>query len=164
MSILKFHGNFRDLIPNGWEFQKLFANNYRQYHKEVRPGVYMRVWQHHGGYVEFDDTFHHTEEVIKAALDDSIPWEDHKLNYPSGPHEWTDKPIAILYHTGEVVAWNNNIHDPLWARIVMQKDGATEEEIQKEADRRCEHYRKLIITHDMVNFFNEMIEKGWIKI
>jgi hypothetical protein len=54
---VKFTGNFSDLIPDGWHFQKLFARNYRQYHKTCDGEKYSqgcRIWQHLGGYLEID--------------------------------------------------------------------------------------------------------------
>lgn len=49
MSYLKFTGNFRDLIPLGFKFQKLYARNYRCYHtahrKEGHKGYSLWVWQ-----------------------------------------------------------------------------------------------------------------------
>ncbi len=57
---VKFTGKFTDLIPAGWQFQKLFARNYRCYHKiveehSVTPDFW--IWQHLGGYFEIADFF-----------------------------------------------------------------------------------------------------------
>lgn len=43
---LHYVGEFKDLIPNGWEFRKLYANNYRAYALSVKDqcGDVM-IWQ-----------------------------------------------------------------------------------------------------------------------
>jgi len=57
---VKFTGDFKQLIPDGWKFHKLFARNYRSYSKTSDGKEYGEtfwIWQHLGGYVEYEDWF-----------------------------------------------------------------------------------------------------------
>lgn len=160
--MLKFYGKFRDLIPNGWTFQKLFANNYRHYYKEIRPELHMRVWQHHGGYVELDDCFDNSEAVMKAALDNvNFPWKTHTLPMLN---VWTDKKVAINRNTGEVTPWDEYTHDPMFVSLRMKQNGAKEEEINSVCNELCDTYRPYLITKEIVDTIQEMVDKHWIVL
>lgn len=73
MKPCKFHGRFRDLIPAGFVFQKLFANNYRCYRKATALGDTITVWQHCGGYVEINDYYAASGLIIAAILRNETP-------------------------------------------------------------------------------------------
>jgi hypothetical protein len=75
---VKFIGKFRDLKPNGWEFQKLFANNYCQYCKTCDGQKWsqeLRIWKHLGGYLEIADLYDKSYLIVKSIIDGTIETE-----------------------------------------------------------------------------------------
>ncbi len=94
MKIVRFTGKFTDLIPDGWRFQKLFARNYRQYHKTCDGKPYSqdcRIWQHHGGYLEICD-FNREDSAAFAELIESGKIEE----YLTIIH-WVTSDSYVLY-------------------------------------------------------------------
>lgn len=54
MSSIVYLGKFKDLIPKGFIFQKLYARNYRSYRKEFKGVNTLWIWQK-GKNVEIND-------------------------------------------------------------------------------------------------------------
>jgi hypothetical protein len=73
---IKFKGDFKKLIPMGFDFNKLYARNYKVYHKE---GVW--IWVADGGYVEIKDFFHWSGHIAKAILDGTFPLYEQDTDY-----------------------------------------------------------------------------------
>jgi hypothetical protein len=74
---LAFTGQFKKLKGLGYEFQKLFAMNYKCYHKAIY-GYTSRlwVWVGNGGYIEFDHMYSHTANVIELLR--TVDWSNVK--------------------------------------------------------------------------------------
>ena len=66
--IIKFTGDFKQLIPMGFTFHKLFARNYKVYEKNK-----VWIWVAHGGYVEIADFFSLSGYIMKAIWDGTFP-------------------------------------------------------------------------------------------
>ena len=85
MKIIRFKGRFRDLIPGGFRFFKLFARNYRCYQwSEKEHETALWIWQHRGGYVEVGDFFsasHVFVEAIQSGVLDRITSGNHIQTY-----------------------------------------------------------------------------------
>jgi hypothetical protein len=96
---IKFVGDFKKLIPMGFTFHKLYANNYKVYSKNR-----VWIWVHHGGYVELDDHYENSGYIAKMILDGTYPVyekdEDYKIfTIKKGK----PKPCTINRKTGEIV-------------------------------------------------------------
>lgn len=75
LPMAKYTGKYRDLIPSGYIFQKLYASNYRNYRKEF--GIckkWLHIWQK-GNDIEIMDFFSKSGWLIqKIVMDrDKIP-------------------------------------------------------------------------------------------
>lgn len=72
---IKFTGDFKKLIPMGFKFHKLFANNYKVYEKDE-----VWIWVAYGGYVEIDDHYGKSGHIAKRILDGTYPiFEEDKV-------------------------------------------------------------------------------------
>jgi len=96
---IKFVGDFKKLIPMGFTFHKLYANNYKVYSKNR-----VWIWVHRGGYVELDDHYENSGYIAKMILDGTYPVyekdEDYKIfTIKKGK----PKPCTINRKTGEIV-------------------------------------------------------------
>jgi hypothetical protein len=71
LPFVKFKGKFRDLIPLGWKFQKMYASSYRSYILEpAKPrsdSIY--IFQHFGGYVEVCSLLEYTHLLVTFLSD-----------------------------------------------------------------------------------------------
>lgn len=161
MKYVKFIGKFRDLIPAGWTFQKLFARNYRQYGKSCysdgRPSSDFRIWQHLGGYIEYKDFGDHSWLIFDwitsgAYLDTAWPKTFGSGFYYRG---------AINKLTGVLVPYDHKVHDAAWVEMLSN---LSEEEKNIEAERRANTFDKVIINDAEVNFVLDLQAKGWFEI
>jgi hypothetical protein len=84
---VKFTGNFKELIPMGFKFYKLFARNYKVYEKNQ-----IWVWVGHGGYVEVRDLYHLSGYVIKAILEGTYPTYEEDVTFADG---------RFMFHKGD---------------------------------------------------------------
>ena len=149
--LFKFHGRFKDLIPAGWEFQKLYAHNYRQY--SICPaGLWadtIRVWQHLGGYVEVNDYFDHSEVIVK-----------HLVN--GGPQHPTFG-IVLNRKTGEVLPYDRVMHSSLFLMLELEKQGASEQEIRAGMSEHALTWRACNLEDATIAYLKQMFEWGWLK-
>lgn len=152
MSLLKFHGKFKDLVPAGWEFQKLFARNYRQYciYPAGEWRDHIRVWQHHGGYVELNDFHGHSEAVIRYMV-------------ANGPVAVETPPMLNL-KTGLVEAYNSEKHNNMMIYIILERQGADKETLRKAMSEFHDNYRRCNLEDKTVEYLKKMVDLGWIKI
>lgn len=146
--LFKFYGKFRELIPAGWEFQKLFARNYRQY--SICPaGKWVdtiRVWQHLGGYVEINDFFGNSEDVVKY--------------YVNGG---TEMPV-LNRKTGEIESYDRSKHNSITLMCEMESKGAAEQDIRDAMKKFGETWKEVHLNAQTIAYLKKMIEWGWIKI
>lgn len=146
---LKFHGKFTELIPAGWTFQKLFARNYRQYciNPAGKWSDSIRVWQHHGGYIEIKDYFTHSYAIVKHILN----------NQPSHP----TLGIMLNRKTGEVVPYDRLQHNE--ALIVMKMKEASDEDVSVYLNEFYATWRRCNLEDETIEYLKKMLEMGWIK-
>src|SRR5574343_887807 len=76
MNNLLFTGEFNKLKSFGYKFQKLFAANYKCYHKQEK-NYSLWVWVGAGGYIELNDYYSNTKKIVDAMR--SIKWDDVEL-------------------------------------------------------------------------------------
>lgn len=155
LKLLKFHGKFKDLIPYGFKFQKLFANNYRQYCLQIGSeysSTCIRVWQHHGGYIEFND-FHETSYHVFNAL-----------NNPN--FQWIIKhgfyKAIINRNDGTVIPYVPEQHNAIWIMHNARKEGKTEQETDILVDNCYDSFRECLLTEDLIKAIKGLQEKNWI--
>jgi len=97
---MRFTGKFNKLCALGYTFQKLYANNYRCYHKKL-DGHHIWVWQK-GKEIEVDDWYHITEAIIKAltAFEWGHPYAVVCFNHEDSnikPVVFRSKDVMTLY-------------------------------------------------------------------
>lgn len=71
---IRFNGHFRDLIPQGWRFEKLHRYNRRFYYKSFTElgsgGQCIRIYQRFGGYVVIDGFGEYSHLFAQFLMDD----------------------------------------------------------------------------------------------
>jgi hypothetical protein len=157
--IVRFTGKFTDLIPNGWTFQKLFARNYRQYHKTCDGEQYSqgcRIWQHHGGYLEVADLGDLTAVLVKKIEDGKIHELGSESNFLGGK---------------ETVYWfridmENGIFHPRGSEEYKRLQTVTWDMHKlPEAEQTAfyKRYREFNLRPEMVTMLQDLVDKKWIK-
>jgi hypothetical protein len=155
---LKFHGKFSDLIPAGFKFQKLFARNYRQYCLSLPNTDWdIRVWQHHGGYVELNDFGSFSHDVAKYILEDENPWID-------GVYTGLYKKFCLDRETGTVTNFDNAKHCPIYMACHKKDDGMSEKESFEYALEITKGFSSYVITPKIHDFVKNIVDRGWIQI
>jgi hypothetical protein len=147
MKYIKFIGKFKDLIPDGWTFQKLFARNYRQYHKTCDGEKYSqkcRIWQHYGGYLEIDDF----DTDIGVALIENINVRQFgKLN--TSGFIW-DNETKLLHPRGS----------GFFSDIKRKENEINPSELRQHLDR----YRNIVVRHELLDMVQDLLNRKWIEI
>lgn len=160
--LTKFHGKFKDLIPHGFKFQKLFAKNYRQYawtDPNNQYGDSIHVWQHHGGYVEINDLGHFSRLIFNAFADYSIDL-DQFLNTT-----WNYYKFIVNRKTYQLEVYDSKKHNYMHLYYLEQDGKITKEQMDSMHKEMIETYREVIISKNswLHHAILSMIEKGWIK-
>jgi hypothetical protein len=165
-NLLKFHGNFKELIPAGFTFQKLFASNYRQYCLTIKNVYTIRVWQAHGGYIEIEDYYDASKSLVEAILNESFPWHKYEpINLANGGMiHCTSLGFTIVRETNKVIPLDMSIHEPMRVQFKMEKEGKTEQEIDDCIKNLYDKYRVSRVSLEICNAIKDMHAKGWIKI
>lgn len=147
MKYIKFIGKFKDLIPDGWTFQKLFARNYRQYHKTCDGEKYSqrcRIWQHYGGYLEIDvfDT-----DIGVALIENINVRQFGKLN--TSGFIW-DNETKLLHPRGSA----------FFSDIKRKENEINPSELRQHFDR----YRNVVVRHELLDMVQDLLNRKWIEI
>lgn len=168
MHLVRFKGKFTELIPDGWKFQKLFANNYRQYHKTCDGSEWTqgcRIWQHHGGYLEIEDLYGDSWVIVKQIMDGRI--KELESQTPDLFTKGQINNIFWLKHDKEkhtFYPWHSDeykaISEAEWAFVKLRKSKAKSEMCQKHWNR----YREFNMRPELVAMIQGMIDKGWLAI
>jgi hypothetical protein len=175
---IKFTGDFKDLIPNGWTFQKLFARNYRQYHKTCdgsQWGSGCRIWQHLGGYLEIDDLFDWSALIVEQIQANRL-------------EEWaySSKVFADVYAQLKAdikagVDWSKVRRETVyWLYLDMEQDRFVSrqsaegkdicrfrhDDSQLEEARKAHYdrYREYNLDPAMILMIQDLLQRGWIKV
>ena len=103
---VKFIGDFKELIPMGFKFMKLFASNYKVYRKERTW-----VWVAQGGYVEYSDFGTvQTAYIFKKVLDGTYPVYDKDTWFPSKPpyimFKKSEPKSCVINEEGNIIAYD----------------------------------------------------------
>lgn len=165
VKIVRFKGKFKDLIPDGWTFQKLYARNYRQYHKTCdgeKYGQGCRIWQHRGGYLEIDNLFNPLSAIFVQQIIDG------KIN------EWASE-IKRIYNTDKsnIVYWflideqeNRFIARPTEEYFQLKKIRLNlDPDVDKEAfHAHYDRYREWSANPELIVMLQNLVNKGWIGI
>jgi len=164
MKYVKFTGKFKDLIPNGWEFCKLYARNYRQYHKTCDGERYSqgcRIWQHLGGYLEIADLFELSSVLVQQIKDGKIKeWESQS--------RWAKKTEPVYWflidmEEGRFIPYCSPEYRKLKDQQYTFADLDTDE--RKEAyDVYFERYREFNMRNELVDMIQDLLDKGWIEV
>lgn len=165
MKIVRFKGKFKDLIPDGWTFQKLFARNYRQYHKTCDGKPYShgcRIWQHLGGYLEIgglDSDF--SADLVQKIIDGTIhEWssEVRKLGKPD------QKEIVYWFLTDEEERRFIPRSSPEYNRIKRLKFDLDPETNKEEFHKVFDRYREWNARPELIDMLKNLVKRGWITV
>lgn len=164
MKIVRFKGKFTDLIPDGWTFQKLFAKNYRQYHKTCDGRFYSqgcRIWQHHGGYLEIDnldDPFHAI--FVQKIIDGTIDEWSFVLQGETQKRYWlkldTQENRILAYPTPGYIAVQH-----IEYQIGEIKDA---QEKSDKYDQHYDRYRSFTARKELIDMLQNLVDKQWLSI
>lgn len=147
----RFYGRFRDLIPAGFAFHRLFAANYRCYSKDI-AGHTIWVWQHHGGYVEIDDWYGHTQAVVTAVLEGGFAWGNATLR----------RCTMVRGAEGRIVPFDEEHDGSLhWWRA--RECGLSEAETKERVRRIRDQYRIVEFDPLLEAEIRALAAKGWIR-
>ena len=104
---IKFVGDFKKLIPMGFTFHRLYANNYKVYSKNR-----VWIWVAHGGYVEIADFYDHSVYIAKRVLDGTYPIYKEDKDYGVFIMEkGRPKSCMFDYETGNIVTHSKFIRE-----------------------------------------------------
>lgn len=165
MKIVRFKGKFKDLIPDGWAFQKLFARNYRQYHKTCDGKKYSqgcRIWQHRGGYLEIGGLDSDLSAVfVQKIIDGTIhEWssEVRKLGEPD------QKETVYWFFTDEIERQFISRSSPEYNRIERLKWDLDPETNEEEFHKVCDRYREWNARPELIEMLQDLAKKEWITV
>ncbi len=164
MKQVKFTGKFTDLIPDGWTFQKLFARNYRQYHKTCDGEKYSqgcRIWQHHGGYLEIDELGDLSWVVVKQIQDGKLnEWAYQSKSIFAPKENKTVYWFLVDMDNGVFLPYNSPEHIRV-KRSTYLSDGQLN---TTSYDAYAKRYREWNMNNDLIPMIQDLISKNWIKV
>lgn len=165
VQIVRFKGKFKDLIPNGWTFQKLYAHNYRQYHKTCDGKKYSqecRIWQHRGGYLEIDDLFNPLSAIfVQQIIDGKInEWASEIRNIFNPDKLETVYWFLIDQTENRFIARPSEEYKQL-KKIRLNLDPDTEKEA---FNAHFDRYREWRADSELIVMLQDLVNKGWIGI
>jgi len=103
---IKFTGDFKKLIPMGFKFYKLYANNYKVYEKNK-----VWIWVAHGGYVEISDHFSKSGFIAKKILDGTYPvYDEDKVSLTFKIEKGKPKSCVMDQETGDIIDYRVFLH------------------------------------------------------
>ena len=140
----KFLGRFRELIPAGYTFQKMYARNYRCYWKKIQYGDHIWIWQHLGGYVELNDYYGFSGLIIDAILRE-------------GDGEW-----ALDYEDRILVPYNRELHDPTIMQIIGALPDIETDEGLVAYKKHTARWRRVGFEDRTIAEIQKMSERGWL--
>lgn len=161
-NIVRFKGSFKDLIPNGWTFQKLFGRNYRSYRKTCNGEKYGQdciIWQHLGGYLEIDDLFSNSWIIVQKIKDGSIEDCKHMLPNYLSPNKELEPYYPFILDTDTNIFYSYK--SPEYKQIYGFLNGFTNTTPRKEFVNR---YRSWNMYPDMIPMIQDLLNKQWIDI
>jgi len=142
MKLFKFHGKFRECIPAGYTFSKLYARNYRCYWKNVKYGDHIWIWQQLGGYCEINDFYSHSGLIFEKIL----------------RGEWTEDYYALDKLNNVLVPFVREEHDTMTMHLRKTLG------FGDDYDAHCERWRRVAFEDETIAEIRLMGERGWIKI
>lgn len=171
-----FIGKFTDLIPDGWTFQKLFARNYRQYHKVADGSKYgqgCRIWQHYGGYLEIDVKDCSKDlsvEVIEVIQNGKIDNLKSLINDVFNPGQKIERYSLIFdmvekkfypFHSEEYKSVKRTDYKNFEC---FELGLISKAEWDKYEDYNFERYIKISLDDDLIAMIRSLLARKWIEI
>jgi len=169
MKIVRFKGKFTDLIPAGWTFQKLFARNYRQYHKTCDGEKYSqgcRIWQHHGGYLEISDlsiemSAVFAQKIIDGKIDE---WASQVVNL----YDQTKKDTVFWFIIDQQKKQFLPYHSKEYRSVKQEEFLLVEAEVNEKNREKLyvhlDHYRSWNARPELIEMVKDLVSRGWIGV
>lgn len=141
---IKFTGDFKKLIPMGFQFQKLYASNYRCYHNYEIGGVEhpFWIWVKERRF-EIDDW--HGLEVPVLEYCQTHTLIPRTLQTPVGSITITTFKLICNRKTHEVHEKTREEDDPFRVFCKLDKGEITEEECDRLTKEYNETYREIVV-------------------
>jgi hypothetical protein len=162
MKSIKFTGNFRDLKPDGWTFQKLFARNYRCYWKSIDPNNphddKVWIWQANGGNIEYEDFYSYSYLIFEIILNGDYIKGECNLGGDIY-YRWV---ISRIHYT--ITPFVSEQHEDWYVRKYLAARKIPDEEIDNQIKALHSENKRIIFDKDLVSFVLNMNNKGWLKI
>jgi len=169
--IIKYHGEFKDLIPRGWRFQKLYANNYRCYIYEFDLNNHLWLWQA-GRELEIQDLHSSSWLLLDWIVNKNI--EDArfmtKSKYINGKWKRLSKPVGLDWFNfcfdqekNELIPYVAHIHDPTVYTLVNNIDTKSQE-FKDVCDSLYKKFRRFSILEESVNYIKGMYDRNLLSI
>lgn len=167
---IRFTGKFRDLIPDGWVFNKLFASKHRCYSKFVLPdwevtGPAIRVWQLCGGYVEMDDFLEHSYLFAQFLMNDdnvqSVKWESEKELVPGWGKQITSHEFFINLSEGYLLLPTTYAERP---NSHLERSTLTDEEREALREEFYKEWKAVIVRKEMFDAALDFVRSGLSEI
>ena len=135
--LIKFTGDFKQLIPMGFKFHKLYARNYKVYEKNK-----IWIWVAHGGYVEIDDFYNLSGYIMQAIFNKTFPvYEEDKIMMGRIFFKKGDrKPCMINRKIGKI------IERRIFTKEYCDDDGCYDYDL----------YREVSIYNETLHFIEEL--------
>lgn len=153
---VKFTGEFKNLIPAGWKFYKLFARNYRCYgytHKD-RCDFSFLVWQHLGGYIEYEDLFSNSWLIFDWVTSGNC--NDGRVDFMGST--WYE--CLLDKDTNTIQKWEPQKYDPIY----LWTDDCDEEDVIEKVKELHRRYKRINLQVDDVEFILKMERDGLFEI
>jgi len=148
---VKFKGKFKDLVPAGFKFQKLFARNYRCYIKSNGPHDVL-VWQHLGGYVEIEDLFGMSYLLVNAIVTGTLV---------------TDEFFQVAIDRDKLVleTYVYARHDPMCLYATADYPNTADDKLKFRTQISAHFERWLTVRVDpfITETVRDMYHRGWIE-
>jgi hypothetical protein len=166
---VKFTGKFKDLIPDGWTFQKLFARNYRQYHKTCDGEEYSqgcRIWQHLGGYLEVEDFFSNSHIIVEQVASGKISEWISETSCLLGDPTKKEKVCWLVFDREErrFIEYHSDELRKLTDRRYNFDNSLSEDEHKVWLNSYYKRYREANFMLELFDMIQDLLDKGWIEV
>lgn len=151
---MKYTINIKELIPRGYQFQKLYANNYKTYHKKINSR--MRIWIFvKGCEIEVNDWFDNTENLIKFYIENKEnPIFNEFSPISKGPKNYAK--VQMNPNTGFVQFFDDKLYFGVFDKARNLPENRMSEAWADWNQMYKNWYNEIILSHDSMK---ELIEE-----
>jgi len=160
---IRFIGNFKDLKPMGYTFQRLYARDYNTYRKSIDPEGYsdsIWIWQA-GRMVECNDLHQYSYLIIQELIQKNRKGFRHPIS-KMFPYPDTRSKFILDAELGELLDWSPELSYDYLFHFKPLETGI--KSTKEEKDAYCKRFRDVNIQDALLTLINELIDKNMIEI